>query len=115
MATLKEMIASDLKTVFFANANEFDDEIEISFNDKQKYTVFASKQANTVDNANFGNASPLQGFSHTLYCEYPIGGEMEVEPGQVIYLDKEPFTVVDINEEMGAATIFIKAGRAFAR
>lgn len=115
MATLKEMIEADLDDVFFANADEFDDEVEISFSDTKKYTVFASLQANTVDNANFGNASPLQGFSHTLYCKYPIGGEMEVEAGQCIYIDKSPYTVVDITEEMGAATILIRAGRTFAR
>lgn len=113
--TLKDMISADLKGVFFANADEFCESLEISTSDKRKYTVFGSLQANTVDNNAFNNAAPLQGFSHTLYCEYPIGGEMTLDAGQVIYIDRSPYTVVDITEEMGSATILIRAGKAFAR
>lgn len=115
MTTLKDIIAADLKTVFFANSDEFCDSLELSISDKTSYRVFGSLQANTVDNNSFGNSSPLQSFSHTLYCEYPIGGELTLDTGQVIYIDREPYTVVDITEEMGAATILIRAGKSFNR
>lgn len=109
MATLKEQIASDIGTIFCKNADEFCDLLKIGLDSKRAFTVFGSLQVNKVDN-NAGNNAPLQKCSSVLYVPYPIGGELECNVGDPLYVNDTAYRVVDINPEMGLATIYLEKG-----
>jgi hypothetical protein len=49
--------------------------------------------------------------SDTLLVAYPIGGELEVSVGQMLFVDDVTFEVVDVLDEMGLATILLKRGK----
>lgn len=106
--TLKERIANDTYRVFLRKS-DFADEMLIGTNSTNAIRVIASLQANEVDN-NSGIGMNLQSFSHVLYCEYPIGGKLTLNAGQAIYIDNQPYKVVDFDDPMGLATIHLKQG-----
>ena len=111
MATLKDMIASDITGVFLANEEEFAESHDIGTNSSnRKYRVIASLQSNIIDNGNFDGKAPLQLASHTLLVAYPIGGELRLKVDQPLYIDDEAFKVIDVLDEMGMATILLKKG-----
>lgn len=110
---LKALIAKDLDGLFFKNAEEYCEELHICVDSKREYVIFGSMQSNMVDNNNFSNSAPLQAVSWTLYCPYPIGGELYVDSGATLYINKTPYTVVDVSDEMGGATILLKAGTSY--
>ena len=110
--TLKEMIARDITGVFLANEDEFAEAHDIGTNSSnRKYRVIASLQSNVINNGNFDGKSPLQLASHTLLVAYPIGGELKVSAGQILFIDDVSYEVVDILDEMGLATILLKKGK----
>lgn len=109
MATLKQQIAADIQTVFFKNADEYSDELKIGLDSKKTFTVYGSMQVNTVEN-NAGNQAPLQRCSHILYVPYPIAGTLEVNVSDVVYINDVAYKVVDLNSEMGVASIYIEKG-----
>lgn len=110
---LKELIEKDITNVFSRDALEFNDILAIGTGSGKLYHVFGSMQSNTVDNGNFSNGSPLQGVSQTLYIPYPIGGELRLDAGQTLYINDDPYTIVDISDEMGLATILIRQARGY--
>lgn len=110
---LKELIEKDITNVFSRDATEFNAALVIGTGSSKVYHVFGSMQSNTVDNGDFSNNAPLQGVSHTLYIPYPIGGELYLDAGQTFYINDSPYTVVDISDEMGLATILIKQARGY--
>ena len=116
--TLKDMIAADITGVFLANEDEFAEAHDIGTNSSnRKYHVIASLQSNVINNGNFDGKSPLQMVSHTLLVAYPIGGELRLKADQILYIDDEPYKVIDVLDEMGMATILLKKGadkRGFA-
>ena len=118
MATLKDMIASDITGVFLANEDEFAEMHDIGTNSSnRKYRVIASLQSNIIDNGNFDGKAPLQLASHTLLVAYPIGGKLRVNADQILYIDDDAYKVIDVLDEMGVATILLKKGadkRGFA-
>ena len=110
--TLKEMIAADITGVFLASEDEFAEAHDIGTNSSnKKYTVLASLQSNIINNGNFDGKSPLQLASHTLLVAYPIGGELKVSAGQILFIDDVSYEVVDVLDEMGLATILVKKGK----
>ena len=112
MTTLKEMIAADITGVFLANEEEFAEFHDIGTNSSnRKYHVIASLQSNIINNGNFDGKSPLQLASHTLLVAYPIGGELKVSAGQILFIDDVSYEVVDVLDEMGMATILLKKGK----
>ena len=116
--TLKDMIASDIGSVFLASSDEFAEFHDIGTNSSnRKYHVIASLQSNIIDNGNFDGKAPLQLASHTLLVAYPIGGELRLKADQILYIDDEAYKVIDVLDEMGMATILLKKGsdkRGFA-
>ena len=112
MTTLKEMIAADITGVFLASEDEFAEMRDIGTNSSnRKYHVIASLQSNIINNGNFDGKSPLQLASHTLLVAYPIGGELKVSAGQILFIDDVSYEVVDVLDEMGMATILLKKGK----
>ena len=110
--TLKEMIAADITGVFLASEDEFAEFHDIGTNSSnRKYHVIASLQSNIINNGNFDGKSPLQLASHTLLVAYPIGGELKVSAGQILFIDDVSYEVVDVLDEMGMATILLKKGK----
>lgn len=105
---LKARIARDTYRVFLKKT-EFADELLIGTNSDNAVTVVASLQANEVDN-NSGQGAYLQQFSHTLYIEYPIDGKLQLNAGQVIFINNVAYKVIDLTDEMGVATIHIQRG-----
>ena len=112
MATLKEQIEADIAGVFLANSDEFAETHTIGTNStNKKYSVIASLQSNIINNGNFDGKSPLQLASHTLLVAYPIGDELKVSAGQILFIDDVSYEVVDVLDEMGLATILVKKGK----
>lgn len=110
--SLKSEIAADITNIFLANEDEFAETHTIGTNStNKKYSVIASLQSNVINNGNFDGKSPLQLASHTLLVAYPIGGELKVNVGQIIYIDDVSYEVVDALDEMGLATILVKKGK----
>ena len=110
--TLKDMIAADITNIFLANEDEFAETHTIGTNStNKKYSVIASLQSNVINNGNFDGKAPLQLASHTLLVAYPIGGELKVSAGQILFIDDVTFEVVDVLNEMGLATILLKRGK----
>jgi hypothetical protein len=105
---LKERISSDTYRVFLRDT-DFAEAMTIGTNSKNAVEVVASLQANEVDLTSGGTAS-LQAFSYALYCEYPIGGELELNAGQILYINNISYRVIDFNNEMGVATVHLKRG-----
>lgn len=110
---LKQQIALDINHVFSRDATEFNDRLIVGTGSDEEYIVFGSMQSNMVDNGNFSNSAPLQGVSNTLYCPYPIGGKLYLTAGQVIFIDHNPYKVIDVSDEMGLATILIKQAQGY--
>lgn len=106
--TLKERIANDTYRVFLRTTDYASTHL-IGVNSKDSELVIASLQANEVD-LSAGNGIALQAFSHTLYCAYPIAGKYKLNAGQILYIDDEAYKVLDLNNEMGIATIHLKRG-----
>ena len=109
--SLKDCISNDIENVFM-NVNDFCDYMVIHIGSKS-VTCKGSLQSNKVYN-NSGNGQPLQENSWTLYIKYPIaihGEGMEhnincvLSAGTRIAIDDKSFTVVDVSDEMGLATI----------
>ena len=110
--TLKDIISADITGVFLANEDEFAEAHDIGTNSSnRKYHVIASLQSNVINNGNFDGKSPLQLASHTLLVAYPIGGELKVSAGQILFIDDVSYEVVDVLDEMGLATILVKKGK----
>lgn len=110
--SLKSEIAADITNIFLANEDEFAETHKIGTNStNKKYSVIASLQSNVINNGNFDGKSPLQLASHTLLVAYPIGGELKVSAGQILFIDDVTYEVVDILDEMGMATILVKKGK----
>ena len=110
--TLKDMIAADITGVFLASEDEFAEFHDIGTNSSnRKYHVIASLQSNVINNGNFDGKSPLQLASHTLLVAYPIGGELKVSAGQILFIDDVSYEVVDVLDEMGLATILLRKGK----
>lgn len=109
--TLKDMIAADINGVFLANEDEFGEFHDIGISSFQKYHVIASLQSDVINNGSFDGRAPLQMASDTLLVAYPIGGELEVSAGQMLFVDDVTFEVVDVLNEMGLATILLKRGK----
>ena len=103
---------TDITNIFLANEDEFAETHTIGTNStNKKYSVIASLQSNVINNGNFDGKSPLQLASHTLLVAYPIGGELKVSAGQILFIDDVTFEVVDVLDEMGLATILVKKGK----
>ena len=110
--SLKSEIAADITNIFLANEDEFAETHTIGTNStNKKFCVIASLQSNIINNGNFDGKSPLQLASHTLLVAYPIGGELKVSAGQILFIDDVTYEVVDILDEMGMATILVKKGK----
>ena len=110
--SLKSEIAADITNIFLANEDEYAELHTIGTNStNKKFSVIASLQSNVINNGNFDGKAPLQLASHTLLVAYPIGGELKVNAGQIIYIDDVSYEVVDILDEMGLATILVKKGK----
>ena len=110
--TLKDMIAADITNIFLANEDEFAETHTIGTNStNKKYSVIASLQSDVINNGSFDGRAPLQMASDTLLVAYPIGGELEVSVGQMLFVDDVTFEVVDVLNEMGLATILLKRGK----
>ena len=116
--TLKAMIETDIEKVFL-NVNDFCDWMVIHIGTKH-ITCKASLQSNKVYN-NAGNGQPLQQNTWTLYIKYPLmiageGPEFDshlLSAGTRITIDGASYTVVDVSDEMGLATVNLttKVGR----
>lgn len=103
--TLKGEISRDIDGVFL-NADEYAETLEIGTNSANAVTVLGSLQANEIDNTS-GQGNALQTFSHALYCAYPIGGELKLLSGQILYVNKIAYKVIDFEDFMGLATIHL--------
>ena len=103
---LKDIIAKENSSVFL-NKDEFADELLIGTNSMNTVKVCGSLQANEVDN-NSGSGMSLQAFSAALYVEYPIGGTIELNAGQALYINKAPYKVIDFEDYMGLATVHLR-------
>lgn len=109
--SLKDIIKADIGAVFCADDLEFCDRLEIGPSSDAMRTAYGSLQQNILNNGSFDAGSPLQKCSHMLYCAYPIGGDLWLENGDPIYINKEAYRVVDIQDEMGLATILLEKGK----
>lgn len=106
--SLKDRIANDTYRVFL-RASDFASKLKVGSSSQDVRYIIGSLQANEVEN-NSGTGITLQNFSHTLYCEYPIGGDLKLNAGQALYIDDISYKVLDFNDEMGVATIHLKRG-----
>lgn len=100
-------------TRVFMNCGEFAEVLRIQIGDKHT-AIKGSLQQESISN-NAGNASPLQQIAYTLYLPYPLPMENEsikaiFSSGTRITINNEPFSVVDVSNEIGLATIHLKAG-----
>lgn len=107
--SLKDIIARDITNVFL-NADEFCDNITLQIGTK-RFNIIGSLQQHLIQN-NSGNGGTLQKFSHTLYIKYPLDFEegldfanIVLSTGTRITINNQPFSVVDLSNEMGLATI----------
>ena len=110
--SLKDCIKRD-NTRVFMNTKEFADDLRIQIGDKHTTTKGSLQQESISNNA--GNSSPLQQIAYTLYLPYPITMEKEsikalFSSGTRITINNEPYSVVDVSNEIGLATIHLKAG-----
>jgi hypothetical protein len=103
---LKELILHDITHTFFKDEFEYSETYKIGSDSENAVSALASLQVNTVNN-NSGNNAALQAFSHTLYVPYPIGGKLEFNAGQVIYINDKGYRINDINVEYGVATMLL--------
>lgn len=110
--SLIDCIKRDNSRVFM-KCGEFAEDLRIQICDKF-VTVKGSLQQESINN-NAGNASPLQQIAYTLYLPYPIALENEsiralFSSGTRITINNKAFSVVDVSDELGLATIHLKAG-----
>lgn len=110
--SLKDLIARDIANVFL-NADEFCDNITIQIGSK-RFPVVGSLQQNLVQN-NSGNGGVLQRISDVLYIKYPLDplegldyAGIVLSAGTRITINDKPYTVVDVSNEMGLATISLQ-------
>ena len=107
--SLKDAIAHDINVVFM-NADEFCDNLTIQ-SGTTKLNVIGSLQQNLIKN-NSGNGNVLQSFAWTMYIKYPLNVSSTsriLSSGARILVNSQSFTVVDVAEEMGCATIHLTA------
>ena len=115
--SLKDLIKRDINTVFM-NPNEFCDNLVLQIRDR-RIPIVGSLQQESIQN-NSGNGAVLQKIAYTLYISYPIdlleqnnnAGNV-LSTGNHITIDDKSFTIVDVSNEMGIATIHLttQAGR----
>ena len=107
--TLKDMISNDIKNVFFKDDTEYSDRILISTNKENEKYIFASLQANEVQN-NSGNSAPLIQYTHSLNAAFEDVYIYHITAGKTIYINNETYKVVSYTLEMGVIIAQLKKG-----
>jgi hypothetical protein len=107
--TLKDRMAQDIFSVFL-RTTDFCDELHIQSGTKA-VTIIGSLQQNTIEN-NADHKAPLQSTSWTLYTKYPLDGGFEWSAGMRAIINGEAYSVVDVGDELGIATIHLTKGGA---
>lgn len=109
--SLKDCIQRDINTVFL-RTEDFCDNLVIQIRDR-RIQVIGSLQQESIQN-NSGNGSVLQKIAYTLYIKYPIDlleqdniTGIVLSTGTHITIDDKSFTIVDVSNEMGIATIHL--------
>lgn len=108
--SLKDNIARDINRVFL-NTNEYADNLTLQVG-TERFSIKGSLQRNIVEN-NSGSGTALQSVAWTLYIAYPlIKGELRavLSVGRKITLDDNPYTIIDLSDELGLAELHLKAG-----
>lgn len=108
--SLKDCIAADIGRTFL-NVVEFCDTLQLHIGNRS-VVCRGSLQSNRVRNTS-GNGGPLQENSWTLYLAYPVlvpgagdtVDEIILSAGQHITIDGKSYTIVDVSNEMGLATV----------
>lgn len=107
--SLKELIASDIKTIFLKDDLEFADALTIGTSSNDTVQTFGSLQSNLVEN-NSGNASALQSFSWILYVSTEDIESFHFRIGQTMYINNTAYKIQTISDEMGVSSIGLKKG-----
>lgn len=107
--SLKELIASDIKTIFLKDDLEFADALTIGTSSNDTVQTFGSLQSNLVDN-NAGNANALQAFSWMLYVSTEDIESFHFRVGQTMYINNTAYKIQTISDEMGVSSIGLKKG-----
>lgn len=107
--SLKELIASDIKTIFLKDDLEFADALTIGTSSNDTVQTFGSLQSNLIEN-NAGNASALQSFSWMLYVSTEDIEPFHFRVGQTMYINKTAYKIQTISDEMGVSSIGLKKG-----
>lgn len=107
--SLKDKIANDIANVFL-RTTDFCDNLQIQ-SGVNSVNIIGSLQQNTIEN-NADHKAPLQSTSWTLYIKYPVSNELEWFAGMRVIINGAPFSVVDVGNEMGIATIHLTKGSA---
>lgn len=109
--SLKDLIKRDINAVFM-NTNEFCDNLVLQVKDR-RIPIVGSLQQESIQN-NSGNGSVLQKIAYTLYIRYPIDlleqnntTGIVLSTGTHVTIDDKSFTIVDLSNEMGIATIHL--------
>jgi hypothetical protein len=107
--SLKELIASDIKTIFLKDDLEFADALTIGTSSNDTIQTFGSLQSNLIEN-NAGNANALQMFSWILYVSTEDIESFHFRVGQTMYINNTAYKIQTISDEMGVSTIGLKKG-----
>ena len=107
--SLKELIASDIKTIFLKDDLEFADALTIGTSSTDVIQTFGSLQSNLIEN-NAGNANALQAFSWMLYVSTDDIESFHFRVGQTIYINNTAYKIQTISDEMGVSSIGLKKG-----
>ena len=107
--SLKELIASDIKTIFLKDDLEFADALTIGTSSNDTVQTFGSLQSNLVEN-NAGNTNALQSFSWILYVSTEDIESFHFRVGQTMYINNTAYKIQTISDEMGVSSIGLKKG-----
>ena len=107
--TLKNLIESDIRNVFFKDDTEFNVLVAVGTSSRNARMIYATLQSNTIDN-NSGNAAPLQQFSHTFGCAFEDVEDLNLHAGSTLYIKNTSYRIVSMTIEMGVLTAILQKG-----
>ncbi|MBQ4361088.1 MAG: hypothetical protein II767_12625 [Proteobacteria bacterium] len=106
--SLKNLIATDIKSVFLGDAEDYGEALKIGISSSNVVNTFGSLQNNLIDN-NTGT-NPLQSYAWMLLVPTMDIAELHIRVGQTIYVNDTAYKVTTISDEMGVSNIGLLKG-----
>jgi hypothetical protein len=106
--SLKNLIASDIKSVFLGDAEDYCEALKIGISSSNVVNTFGSLQNNLIDN-NTGT-NPPQSYAWMLLVPTMDISELHIRVGQTIYVNDTAYKVTTMSDEMGVSNIGLLKG-----